>query len=556
MTSSGRRVKKRNLDESAGTSSGSHRNKKPKTGRKVSKRKPSKAKTLRPKRLAARNARNMLSKISGTSSDGEDEAGSEHDSSDSEVVLLRDSESNSSDSESVQLKDTKMQSNDPDRKVQSIRQNRAREEDPSSNELEELAKSSQYSESQLKENKQKLVLKFSLRDLKKDVPQEDAIPKCDRQPDSVHLSSTPPKLTQEKRILKFSIGHPSTSAEGTDVELSKDHKNECADVEQPESADVQLEGFSGEKEHETSWGEVKLRTSRLSRPGDALSVVSPCVDGEQNGTMTLEDINAIRNEELDSRDVLKSSTKESSSLGENKLKCGDAGASFYEDPDKPCEGPSALDKRIDCTQETNACAHLKYSDEKENAPRNSTKIRFKTKMRVPIDLSSASKLKFVASAKELSPGDDLTTENPPQMEDDSIYDLAGASGNFPVPVTDAVRRTRSGHMKETSHETNMVNHSFKLRVNHQAPGTSRGAGESSRSGKLHDQLDRKSRSSRNHRGTHITSDRSSSSQRMLSLPVGKLSWLMLSEYEEGYRYIPQLGDEVVYLRQVIPNCTN
>lgn len=33
----------------------------------------------------------------------------------------------------------------------------------------------------------------------------------------------------------------------------------------------------------------------------------------------------------------------------------------------------------------------------------------------------------------------------------------------------------------------------------------------------------------------------------------KISWLMLSEHEEGCRYIPQLGDEVVYLKQVVPS---
>ncbi|CAN4113406.1 unnamed protein product [Withania somnifera] len=31
--------------------------------------------------------------------------------------------------------------------------------------------------------------------------------------------------------------------------------------------------------------------------------------------------------------------------------------------------------------------------------------------------------------------------------------------------------------------------------------------------------------------------------------VKKLNWLLLSEHEEGYRYIPQLGDEVAYFRQ-------
>jgi hypothetical protein len=31
----------------------------------------------------------------------------------------------------------------------------------------------------------------------------------------------------------------------------------------------------------------------------------------------------------------------------------------------------------------------------------------------------------------------------------------------------------------------------------------------------------------------------------------KHSWLMLREHEDSYRYIPQLGDDVMYLRQVI-----
>lgn len=32
---------------------------------------------------------------------------------------------------------------------------------------------------------------------------------------------------------------------------------------------------------------------------------------------------------------------------------------------------------------------------------------------------------------------------------------------------------------------------------------------------------------------------------------GKTNWLLLSAQEEGCRYIPQLGDEVVYVRQVM-----
>lgn len=130
--------------------------------------------------------------------------------------------------------------------------------------------------------------------------------------------------------------------------------------------------------------------------------------------------------------------------------------------------------------------------------------------------------------------------------------------DYPEVATDAVRRARSLKMKATSTEPDIINHSFKVR-GHETPGTSKFAEISSR--KARDQLISKdwvsgskmmvrSRSSRNRRGESNNNDLGFPWGGKSSQNLRKKSWLTLSEHEEGYRYIPQLGDEVVYLRQV------
>lgn len=85
MTSSGRCVKKRNFDELEGAPSNKKRTRKSRSGRKESKRKSSKSKSSRPRRAAARNALSWFSKITGTSKDAEEEEVTElSDSSESE----------------------------------------------------------------------------------------------------------------------------------------------------------------------------------------------------------------------------------------------------------------------------------------------------------------------------------------------------------------------------------------------------------------------------------------------------------------------------------------
>lgn len=130
--------------------------------------------------------------------------------------------------------------------------------------------------------------------------------------------------------------------------------------------------------------------------------------------------------------------------------------------------------------------------------------------------------------------------------------------DYPEVVTDAIRRARSLEMKAMSTEPDIINHSSKVR-GHETPGTSKFAEIPLR--KARDQLISKdwvsgskmmvrSRSSRNKRGESNNNDRGIPWGGKSSQNLRKKSWLTLSEHEEGYRYIPQLGDEVVYLRQV------
>ncbi|XP_058723558.1 uncharacterized protein LOC131595268 [Vicia villosa] len=86
MTSSGRRVKRRNLEECEGNVASSSRNRKGKSELKSSRRKSSKSKSSRPQRAAARNALHLFSRITGTPIEGEEDSLVD-DSSDSDSTL-------------------------------------------------------------------------------------------------------------------------------------------------------------------------------------------------------------------------------------------------------------------------------------------------------------------------------------------------------------------------------------------------------------------------------------------------------------------------------------
>lgn len=116
-------------------------------------------------------------------------------------------------------------------------------------------------------------------------------------------------------------------------------------------------------------------------------------------------------------------------------------------------------------------------------------------------------------------------------------------------VSDPIRRARSIRLK--NEQPNGMNLRIKIRGGQNLRGT---LDQAESSIKVSDQLERRSRPARNKQGGYFENDSDILNHQIANPHVKKLSWLLLSEHEEAYRYIPQLGDEVVYLRQVVYDC--
>lgn len=147
MTSSGRRVKRRNLDECEGNVHSSSRSRKGKSGKKSSRRKSSKSKSSRPRRAAARNALHLFSKITGTPNEGEEDS------------LVGDS----SDSDST-LQESNIDSDESGRASQNDQRNYSKGKEVLLYESED-SKSHELTETRV--NRRRLVLKFPIRDSSK-----------------------------------------------------------------------------------------------------------------------------------------------------------------------------------------------------------------------------------------------------------------------------------------------------------------------------------------------------------------------------------------------------
>lgn len=580
MISSGRRARKRNLEECNGNTSGNNRIKKSKGSSKSRKKKSSKAKTSRPQRTAAHNARNMFVQIGETSTDGEDD-----DSDDESSDSFQDSEDFS----------------EPERKIHNKR------EELKKPLLEESANASNtppYSESQANlESRPRLVLKLSLRDSKKNVSLEDRRFACENQADIVCQSSRPQPL---ERVQKTS---PEKSFTGPDANGMSDDTNanlpECHNRNENAISYLDChEGHTDQRRHKYE----------LSRSGDAL-----LTDTEVNGhpefnaigksehmTNKLEADSSMVNIELSDFDnTAKFSSLESWGMDNHQQIADGPIASGYDRLNDGDKGRSRSDKCTEDSQENNEVVHSSHTQEvKMKVPFKPTRIIIKKKQ-PPEDIANPSKLKVgipksdsvgarsdVVSGNPAFTGPDRLTEaleggdgtstSSPQLlnsyfdqrsynhvhernkshkrepnpngfgfdlgENASIYsnqrDLGVDLSNV---VSDPIRRPRSIRMKTTSEEPNAFNTRVKIRGGQSSRGTS---SREDSSIKVSDELHQSTRSARNRSDVYIANDPGALIRSMPNHHVKKLSWLMLSEeHEEGYRYIPQLGDKVVYLRQ-------
>ncbi|KAJ4838668.1 hypothetical protein Tsubulata_004268 [Turnera subulata] len=268
-TSSGRRIKKRNLDGRDGLLAGSSGTKKLRGGDKVSKKKPSLAKPLRPQRAAARHASNAFPYISGTSSDGDDDESEDHASS---------SKSG--------LEDSVVQSSKSVGELQSFPERCS--EGQKLVFVKDTANSSAIFESRrANETRNKLVIKFSLRESKKPVPSGESIRGGDNYAALVGSSARPLEETRGNASSKdlgsttADIFGPGLSENQSKVEILGTSMASCngaldeGDKDQPGSGkfpssdsllmnDVASTSFSQElKENQSRKLRFKIKTKNI-----------------------------------------------------------------------------------------------------------------------------------------------------------------------------------------------------------------------------------------------------------------------------------------------------
>lgn len=609
MTTSGRRVKRRNLIEHDGTSSSRSKRTKWNNGRRTSKRK---AQSLRPQRVSARNAINFSSQIAEASiSEDEDDEDEEEDDG---------SEDNSSESESL-LQDSNIQSNEPVGDLQNKNQNYLKSEKASLDESEDVVKPPKHLDSQTNVvNRKKLILKFSLRNPTKSVVSENSRTLCVNQANVTSSSSRPTEEPSKGNLIDLSLEDPmSSSANVIGVAMSESHINRSRDSEEFRMVEDHFEKSADYEDGKIRWGEVKIRSAKRMKSEDLMVKDSSTGFGE-----TFDGHDGNRS---DVKDDVKPSNNYGNSfhgsgiqnLGGNEAHSEEEefGTGGLEDMDSARNKDFSPQEDADKLSNWSLTKGYKDCSEsdaelKQNPKPKPTILRIKSKKSL-VESKTLSKIKFITSGdrgdlvfestscREQNPVSGgaevdevpdrpssrwgLHSDSNSRMNDsvhawekscrsrvDSEYygGVVGESSSktrshnheprteFPEAATDATRRTRSLRLKAASRETNNVNHKFKENAGHISVGTSSRSEKSSKKAFDQPPSDQwtstststvRSRSARN-RGDDYHNVQSGVSGKKLHYALRKSNWLLLTELEKSLRYIPQLGDEVVYLRQV------
>lgn len=631
MTFSGRRVKRRNLDECDGNSLRSNRSRKSRSGQKVSRKKSSKSKSLRPQRAAARNALTLFSRMKGTSTDGEDEDGSEGDPLETESSP----------------EDSDIESYESDGSLQNEQGKHSKGKEVSFDESELIGKRPEHPESHINAgNRRRLVLKFPIRDANRLLAPE-------KQVDFVGSSSKAPQEASE--LNRNGLNSHNMVYTSSDANCNEFERRERV---QPEKIEDHLDLFDGYKDGKIKWGGVKARTSKRLRVVEPMPSVSytthrQCVDGhdivvntvngfqepeknydrisphseikdhvEEAGEIAHMDGQHFGNGAVDALNAT-SNTKEHSNFSERMN---------YDEQPKPVNMVSG-DMITSSVQHSNGIDHI--PDLQGNSV-PSTKFRIRSK-RILEDPEISSSPKIKSSVEEWSNGqcDTLSesqfegteiphcddTDGPhldhgdwngllksePAHEENSGSVLQDSRGlhshvnnkmynavyrrsrsyrtrtnsegegggmeestsnasnhnldlgvDLHEAIIDGARRTRSMGLKTTTQDPDVGCSNLKLRIG-------RGMEDTKVSINRSDELPSEEwvsssrmtvglRSARNRRASYHVRDTSPSpmERRKPHHSSKKVSWLMLSMHVEP-RYIPQLGDEVVYLRQVNRN---
>ncbi|KAL0389713.1 UNVERIFIED_CONTAM: Bromodomain and WD repeat-containing protein 1 [Sesamum calycinum] len=547
MTSSGRRVKKRFSDEQEGTSSRSKRYKKSKIGHKNSRRKSTKSKSLRPQRVAARNAIHNFSQLEA-SADEEDEDCSAGDLSDSESSL-----------EGLAIQ--RRQRSDNLLNEQNICSATAR---VSSDGSEDVVKPLKHPDSQVSVgSKKKLVVRFSLHRRTTPALSENNVGQLKSQGSvaSSTLSACEEK-PEEDRVNPRSGDLGSSSASVVDKDLSEDYGIQLRDVEERTEVGNELGASTSGRDANVSWGKFKIRMSNGTQLGDLVpmnvNAVRPngcsLIEGEDKPSLSVLSPHPQLNHD--------SFNKQTFGVGEKDLPGSDLHGS----------NGRAVDEKHSLVTENNSRKKLTVKIKSKKFPGDSPSyLQGKTRSDATSGAAGESTSKRPSTVEEkpvlgVSMAGNAPDESNcmPQfhVNGDEVYESdpnvslhdQETGAESPDMATDSARRSRSFRLKATSRETSRANRNLEMGAEYLQPGTSRSAEKSSKKaidyfpseGSKHAG---RSRSSRNKRESYYRGDKSSLIEKNKHHMPKKTNWLLLSEQEDGYRYIPQLGDEVVYLQQ-------
>ncbi|KAG8370507.1 hypothetical protein BUALT_Bualt14G0124000 [Buddleja alternifolia] len=583
MTSSGRRVKRKNLDGYGDDSSiRNNHSRKSKNGRKTSRKKSSK---LRPQRAAARNALHLFSRITGTSTDG-DINGSDGDSSESGSML----------------QDSSFASEESDVSLQKEWYEHSKGKEISLDHSVDVDQPNLYPESHSNfASKKRLILKLPNR----------AVSKFDEGQSAVAGSSsrTPQEVNQTSRV---HIQDEECGVNGVDWDNEESGR--------PDMVERHLDLLEGCKDGSIRWGGVKTRTSKRLKIGTPLSadllagsssVLDQHLKAENivNGNSTLAEENGenpsssrIQNQEVILEEIVPNIENSLESAKDVEKYVGldegkDDAESLSRFPEV-CNGTNGTENHVKIENGTQIPTKLRIksltlskhrdspSKGTSECPENDTikcenpEIENNLDLQAPVyDNTPESEgptngpssrsvledsLKFESNKRMFTAVYRRTKSSRGKSNPDGVcVSMEASTSNVEkhnldeamdkkIPV-EGIRRARSIRSRSA---TNVSGTNFKFKDPHDHSEDNSVDVDKASPSKVEENsseewrsLSRNSvrlRSTRSKKGSNNVRDASPPRK---SNQNGKSSWLMLSAHEEGSRYIPQRGDEVVYLRQ-------
>ncbi|KAL9168330.1 hypothetical protein ABFS82_04G008000 [Erythranthe guttata] len=485
MTSSGRRIKKRTWDAREGASSRSKRYKKSKIGLRTSRKKSIESKSSRPQRVAAHSANHNFSQITEISSDEEEE----------------DSAGDTSDSESS-LEGSFIEKKEHDDNVLNEEPKYSAVAVVSSNLSESKPLNHPDSQSNIG-NKKKLVLRFSLHKHKTPTFSENHV---DQSKSHASIESSTFRANEinheEDKANSRSGDLGSASATIVDKELSENYGKQLADVEKPTDAGNELRTSTICSQSNVSWGKFKIRTSNGKPIGNLMPLN---VNPERSSKSSLSIISPLHGQQhLESNSEV---------FDKQKIVGGE--------------------KDVDTSDFHGSSSSLMVDANRKKLPILKLKSKIfqgKTSLDVPSGAAgeSTSKMTFPDKPNDM-PQFHVNGGEVYDSESNVSLHNQEAEADSPDIATDSTRRARSFRLNATSRE-------MEMGADYLQPGTSRGAKRSSKKAiHLPSEGSKEAETSRSSRNKHHTPKKS--------------NWLLMLKQEEGYRYIPQLGDEVAYMRQ-------